>query len=252
MKAFKQQPVNILVPVSGQGRRFQEIGVMEPKPLIKVLDKFMVEWGLGSCDFINELSDRNLIFTVRKEHIAEYQIDQELKRLFGDSTIIIPIDADNWPKGQAGHALAAKDYINNDHRLFIYSCDTYSLAPIGEMIETEDPDGILPCFRSTEERFSYARLDRNNYVCETAEKRPISDLATTGHYYFRRGSDFVDAVESMIKNKETHNNEYYVAPCYNFLIKAGKKIRVVMVTSNWVMGTPTELEYFLGHYSEAG
>jgi len=162
--------------------------------------------------------------------------------------VIISIDTDHWPKGQAGHCLAAKDYINNENRLFIYSCDTYSLSPIWDMIETEDPDGILPCFKSTENRFSYARLDDGDYVCETAEKRPISDLATNGHYYFRHGLDFVRAIESMIKNEEKFNDEYYVAPSYNFLIKEGKKIRVVMVTNNWVMGTPIELEYFLKNY----
>lgn len=248
MKSFKNQPINILVPISGEGRRFSVAGFTKPKPLIKVLDKLMVEWGVSSCDFLGELTDYNLIFTVRKEHVEKFKIDQKLKELFGDTIIVIPIDTDNWPRGQAGHALAAKDYINNDNRLFIYSCDTYSLSPAGALIEAEDPAGILPCFRANEDRFSYAKLDQNNYVCATAEKRVISDLATTGHYYFRHGSDFVAAVESMIQNGETFNNEYYVAPCYNFLIKQGKKIRVVMVTSNWVMGTPSELEYFLAHY----
>jgi len=250
MKSFKEQPINILVPISGEGRRFKEAGFLEPKPLIKVLDKFMVQWGVGSCDFLNELTQHKLIFTVRKEHVDEFKIDQKLRELFGSATIVIPIDTDNWPKGQAGHALAAKEYINNNNRLFIYSCDTFSLSPSAELIDREDPDGILPCFEASEDRFSYAKLDQDGYVCETAEKRVISNLATTGHYYFRRGSDFVDAVESMIKNKDTFNNEYYVAPCYNFLIKRGKKLRVVMVKSNWVMGTPAELEYFLEYYPD--
>lgn len=251
MKSFKEQPINILVPISGSGQRFKDVGFTEPKPLIRVRDKFMVEWGVGSCDFLHELTDYNLIFTVRKEHMEEFKIGQKLKELFGNETVVIPIDTDNWPRGQAGHALAAKDYINNDNRLFIYSCDTYSLSPVGALIDGEDPDGILPCFKANEDRFSYAKLDQNNYVCETAEKRVISDLATTGHYYFRRGSDFVAAVESMIANGETFKNEYYVAPCYNFLIKQGKKIRVVLVTSNWVMGTPTELEDFLARYPKS-
>ena len=247
MESYKNNPVNIVVPISGLGQRFKDAGYNIPKPLIKVLGQAMVEWGVMSCDFISELKDFRLIFTVRQEHVDNYQIDQELKKIFGDSIIVIPIGND-WPRGQAGHCLAAKDYINNEDKLFIYSCDTYSVSPIWEIIKKEDPDGILPCFISTENHFSYAKLNDEGYVCETAEKNPISNLATTGHYYFRQGSDFVEAVEQMIKDGKKFNNEYYVAPCYNFLIKKGKKIKVVMVTSNWVMGTPAELEDFIKNY----
>ena len=248
MKSFKDQKVNILFPISGQGQRFIDAGFDTPKPLIKVLDKLMIEWAVKSCNFLDKLDDYNLIFTVRLEHIEKYQIDKKLKDLFGSETIIIPIEVDKWPKGQAGHALAAKNYIDNDQPLFIYSCDTYSQTPIEEMIDDEKPDGVLSCFESNEERLSYAKLDKNGYVCETAEKKPISNLASNGHYYFRHGSDFVLATEEAIKKRQTFNGEYYIAPVYNFLIGLGRKIKVVMVTKNWEMGTSVDLESFITHY----
>ena len=53
-------------------------------------------------------------------------------------------------------------------------------------------DGGVIVFDSVHPRWSFVRVDKAGFVIETAEKRPISRLATAGFYYFRRGADFVD------------------------------------------------------------
>lgn len=239
---------NILFTISGAGKRFKDIGIDIPKPLIPVRDRLMIEWATKSCDFFDNLIDKNLIFTVRKEHVDDFKIDETLKKIFGNSTIIISVEDHRWPRGQAGHALSAKEYIDNDNPLFIYSCDTYSVSPAWQIIMSENPDGIIPCFEAYEDRFSFAKLDSDGYVCEVAEKKVISNLATTGHYYFSKGSDFVNSANKMIEKNDSVNGEFYVAPLYNYLIGEGKKIRVAMTTENWVMGTPEELQNFIQNY----
>ena len=67
-------------------------------------------------------------------------------------------------------------------------------------------------------KWTFAGLDPSGLVTGVAEKRVISDEATVGIYYFRRGADFVRAAEEMIAADERINGEFYVAPVYNRLI----------------------------------
>ena len=105
-------------------------------------------------------------------------------------------------------------------------------------------DGVLDVFRAQGDRWSFARIDEQGRVLETAEKRRISDWATTGLYYFRRGADFVRHADRMIDAGDRSNREFYVAPIYNRMIAAGADIRANPVDEVWVLGTPEDLARF--------
>lgn len=242
------EKVNILIPMAGLGSRFVEAGFTDPKPLIDVLGEPMIKWAMKSFDFLPKLKKYNLIFVILKIHDEKYNLSEKLIEFFGSNTTIIKLD--NVTDGQSATCLAAKNYINNYNKLFIYNCDTYSTSPIWEMIEAEDPDGILSCFESNLPKYSYIKVDQNGFGIETAEKVVISNLASTGLYYFKRGKDFVNVAEKMIVKKEKHGSEYYVAPLYNELLKSGKKIKPVIVEKNYVLGTPEELENFVKTYPQ--
>jgi hypothetical protein len=52
----------------------------------------------------------------------------------------------------------------------------------------------------------------------------------------------------MIEKNNLSGGEFYVAPLYNDMITAGKRIKITGVKENWILGTPEELEYFLENY----
>lgn len=239
--------VNIVIPMAGLGSRFVKAGYIEPKPLIDVLGEPMIDWAMKSFDFLDQIPEYRLIFIILKEHEEKYQLKEKLESLYGKKAHVVIID--QVTRGQAETVLAAKNYINNYNKLFIYNCDTYSTAPIWELIQAENPDGILSCFTSTDPRYSYAKTDEYGYVIKTAEKNPISNQASSGMYYFRRGKDFVYAAEKLAREDRLDLNELYVAPCYNELLLSGKKIKTVAVSQNHVLGTPEELEHFIKMHS---
>jgi dTDP-glucose pyrophosphorylase len=103
-------------------------------------------------------------------------------------------------------------------------------------------------FRAAGDQWSFARMDEQGRVLETAEKRRISEWATTGLYYFRHGCDFVRHSDAMIAADERSNNEFYVAPVYNRMIAAGADIRANKIDKVWVLGTPEDLSYFEREY----
>ena len=52
------------------------------------------------------------------------------------------------------------------------------------------------------------KVNQANLVTEVAEKNPISDIATVGYYYWKKGSDFVKYAEDMIEKDIRVNNEF--------------------------------------------
>ena len=79
----------------------------------------------------------------------------------------------------------------------------------------------------------------------TDTKKVISNNATAGYYYWKKGSDFVKYTEQMIEQNSRTNGEFYVAPVYNWAIRDGKKIGIGMVDEIYELGTPEYLEEYL-------
>ena len=103
-------------------------------------------------------------------------------------------------------------------------------------------------FNDTDPKWSFAKLDEDNYIKEVAEKKPISNIATAGVYQWKKGSDYVKYAEQMIEKNIRVNNEFYVCPVLNEAIADGKKFKVFFVNRMWGLGTPEDLNYFLINY----
>ena len=114
-------------------------------------------------------------------------------------------------------------------------------------VNTTKCDGNILTFRNTHPKYSYVKLNEDGNVTEVKEKQVISDIATVGIYYWAKGSDYVKYAEQMIAKNIRFNNEFYVAPVYNEAIQDGKKVTIFDV-ENWGIGTPEDLNYFLGNY----
>jgi dTDP-glucose pyrophosphorylase len=82
-------------------------------------------------------------------------------------------------------------------------------------------------------------------VTEVAEKNPISNIATCGIYWYRKGKDFVKYAERMIQKNIRVNNEFYIAPVYNELIQDKKILIPYFVQKMHGLGTPEDLKLFL-------
>ncbi len=69
---------------------------------------------------------------------------------------------------------------------------------------------------------SFAKTGEQGRVIAVAEKQRISDLASTGVYYFSDAKVFQKEAEQLIADKETTKGEYYVMPLYNRYLLKGK------------------------------
>jgi HAD superfamily hydrolase (TIGR01509 family) len=243
MPKWINNKMNVLIPMAGAGSRFEKAGYTFPKPLIDVNGKPMIQVVVDNLNI-----EANYIFIVQKSHREKYNLDTLLNLIAPDCTII---DVDGITEGAACTALLAKEFINNEDPLFFANSDQFveweSLDFMYKMQET-GCDGGLVTFESTHPKWSFAKVDEKGFVTEVAEKNPISNIATVGYYYWKKGSDFVNYAEKMIGDNIRVNGEFYVCPVFNQAINDSKKIRTFNVSGMWGLGTPEDLKHYLENY----
>jgi NDP-sugar pyrophosphorylase family protein len=234
--------MKILIPMAGEGSRFAKEGYTFPKPLIDVNGKPMIQTVVENLDF-----DAEYIFLVRKEHLETYVgLQSTLDRITDGKFKIVEVD--KLTEGAACTALLAREHIDNDDDLLIANSDQFiEYAPenFKTLKEMTDADAIVYTFEAVHPKWSFVKTNARGVITEVAEKNPISNIATCGIYWYRKGSDFVKYADQMIEKNIRVNNEFYIAPVYNELIGDGKKLIPFFVHSMWGIGTPEDLHSFL-------
>ncbi len=237
---WKDERLNVLIPMAGAGSRFEKAGYTFPKPLIDVEGEPMIKLVSENINM-----DANFIYIVQKSHREKYNLDTLLNLISPGCKIV---EVDGITEGAAVTTLLAKEHIDNDSPLVMANSDQFidwdSNEFMYKMSET-NADGGIVTFKATHPKWSFAKLDENGYVTEVAEKNPISDIATVGIYYWSKGSDYVKYAEQMIEKNVRVNNEFYVCPVFNEAIGNGKKIRTFEIQTMWGLGTPEDLNVYL-------
>ncbi len=238
--------MNIVMPMAGRGSRFADVGFTLPKPLIDVRGRPMYAWAMDSLPL--ELAER-VVFICLAEHLRERALADDIRTRYAAHDPII-IGLDRVTAGQACTVLEARDVIDNDAPLLIYNADTFCKTRLGEHLREWPASvaGVLGVFEATGDKWSFVRVGDHGRVVETAEKRRISNWASTGLYHFARGRDFVRHADAMIAADERERGEFYVAPVYNRLIAEGGEVRIDVADEVWVLGTPEDLASFEARY----
>lgn len=240
---WRDKKLNVLIPMAGAGSRFAAAGYTFPKPLIEVRGKPMIQVVVENLNI-----EANYIFIVQKEHYEKYNL-KYLLNLVAPGCKIVQVEG--LTEGAACTTLLAKEFIDNDLPLVMANSDQFVEWDSNNVMYSftaEGIDGGILTFKSTHPKWSYAKLDDDGFVSEVAEKKPISDNATVGIYYWKKGSDYVKYAEQMIAKDIRVNNEFYVCPVFNEAIEDGKKIRVKEIQQMWGIGTPEDLHYFLENH----
>lgn len=234
--------MKVLIPMAGEGSRFVKEGYTFPKPLIDVDGKPMIQRVVENLDFECEY-----IFLVRKNHLEEYDgLKETLNRITNNRTQIVVVGG--LTEGAACTALLAKDFINNDDDLLIANSDQiieYEPQNFNLMRNLTSVDAIVWTFNDVHPKWSFVKTNSRGFCTEVAEKVPISNIATCGIYWYRKGSDFVKSAEQMIEKDIRVKNEFYIAPVYNELIQSGKTLVPFYVNKMHGIGTPEDLNSYL-------
>jgi len=242
--------MKIIFPIGGKGSRFLDKAdenpeYLKPKPLINVLGKPMIKWAAES---FSELNPEDIIFSVMPEHVEKFHIDEELKKIFGEK---IKIAVDTVLKGALPGLLVVDEYIDDDECFISVDCDAvFEGDKFLKTIVGKNPDCAVPVFEADSPKFSFAKVDENMNITETAEKVVISNWAIHGAYYFKSWKKFKEFAEDKIRKSEMDGKpEYYIAPLINKYIENELKGLAVPCKVD-SMGTPEQLDEFIKNFND--
>lgn len=231
----------VVVPMAGRGTRFAGSGYTTPKPFIEVNGAPMFIRALQS---IAGVAYTQLVFVTLREHDSQYHVQETLNKYGYTRAQVVCID--EVTEGQLCTVLAARSYFENGEEVLIMASDSYIASGIQHDLTSKSPDckGIISVINLPGEQWSFARTDENGNVVEVAEKKRISDHASTGIYYFANGRELCTIADAMIAADERTRGEFYVIPVYQKLINRGEKVTLSFATEMWDMGTPEAKEKF--------
>jgi len=241
--------MKIVIPMAGSGNRFVQSGYTEPKPLIKVNGKRIIEYIL---DMFSEEDD--IVFICNEKHLEETDMEKVLLSLRPKCTIV------SMPVHKLGPVYTVKqvyDLIEDDEEVIVSYCDNpylWDREDFKRHIENNNLDGcVLSHSGFHPHTLNYTKMafmkTNGGLVEEIKEKEcytdnPMNEHASTGTYYFRRGSDIKKYFDLAIEKDVNYNGEYYVTLVYNLLIKDGLLVGYYDTPFATVMGTPEEVENF--------
>ena len=244
----KERKINIVIPMAGDGQRFQSSKWKTLKPFIEWNSKKMIEHVMQNLNYHQQA---HFILILREEHALEYQKElNEIKNNFDVTFITIK----QKTEGPLCTILFAKDLINNDVPVLIANSDQIADCDVNDFVDSclkNNFDGSLLTFEETEKspRWSFVKTDANNKVTEVK----ANNQGVVGWYFYRKGSDFVDAAIDLIIRNDRANNEFFQCPTYNYSIARGKEFTTYMIQESQMhgTGTPEDLQKYLDFLGES-
>jgi capsule biosynthesis phosphatase len=239
------QPV-IVIPMAGEGKRFKENGVLEPKFMIKVKDKTLFEWSMDSLPL--NIS-KKIIFVCLEEHEKKINVSKFIKNIMAKKYSNCKYELvylKETTRGQLETVLHTKHLVRPNNILIIYNIDTHFISTRLKSkiltMKNRNIDGLLGCFESDNDNLSYIELDDKGFVKKVKEKEKISQNASTGLYVFSDAEQFFQAGEEMIKKNIKVKDEFYVSEIYNILLETGGIFEIDIADEFIPLGTPDDIK----------
>lgn len=242
--------IQLIIPMSGVGKRFIEAGYDKPKPLIEIDGRPIISYIIDLFPTIEDIS-----FICNEKHLKETNMRDILLKLKPNSKIY-EVSSENR-KGPVDAVYQIKDFIDDDKEIIISYCDygTYwdFFKFLNEMREKKY-DGGIPCYIGFHphmlgsDNYAFCKVENKNLI-QIKEKEPFTDdkmneYASNGTYYFKNGKILKKYFKKIIDLDINLNGEYYVSMVYNLLVKDGLKVGIFEIENMLQWGTPYDLEVY--------
>ncbi len=235
---------NVLMPLGGKSTMFANRNYKYPKHLIEIDSKPMIEHVIGNISQINP--GLTYTFVINKEDNERFHLGNVLKLLTNGSCHNVVLQGET--KGAACSALMAVEHISEEEELIICNGDQLidiDLKLVIKYFQDNNADAGVINFEAVHPRWAFAIIE-DNIVYETAEKKPISNKALAGFYYFRKGKYFLEAAKETIIKGADYEGMYYIAPSLNEMILKQKKVIAYEISSEdyYTFNTPEKVESY--------
>lgn len=240
----------LIIPMSGLGKRFMAAGFNLPKPLIPIFGEPMIAHVLRMYDGWDDV-----IFVVNRNHLHDSGLHLEEKLLnLCPQGRIVEIGSHNF--GPSYAVLKAQKYIALDKPVVVNYCDFAGEFDLDKYeFELRNQDATLLTYtgfhphmlRSTQ--FAYIQKNKLGEVTDIQEKKsftstPMSEEASAGSYGFKSGEKLIEAIKEQIKNDRSLNGEFYTSLTIKSVLEGQGKVSSVLMQSFYQWGTPKDFADF--------
>lgn len=237
--------MQIIIPMSGIGKRFIDAGYKVPKPLI-IVDGFPMIKHVVDL-FPNE---KDITFICNVNHLQMKDVLLNAK--------IYNVPNENR-KGPVHAVSLIFDKIKDDDEVIVSYCDYGTVWDYQKFLkDTRERkcEGAIACYKGFHPHMlgtdNYAFVkEKDRYLLEIKEKEPFTDdrmneYASNGTYYFKSGTIMKKYFKELMDKKIEINNEYYVSLVYNLMVKDNLKVNIFEIERMLQWGTPYDLEIYKG------
>jgi len=241
--------MHIVIPMSGVGKRFIDAGYEDPKPLIKIDGKPIIQ-------HVVELfpGETKFTFICNQTHLDTTNMRSVLEGIAPEGEVVcIP----NHKKGPVYAVAQILDRIDDDEEVIVNYCDFGTWWDYPDFLKhtrERDADGAIPAYKRFHPHMlgstNYAFMrDDNQWMLEIKEKEPFTDnrmeeYASNGTYYFKKGA-YVKKYFPLLMDRDINlKGEFYVSLIYNLLVEDDLRVSIYDVEHMLQWGTPQDVEEY--------
>ncbi|WP_042846697.1 capsular biosynthesis protein [Providencia rettgeri] len=233
----------IIIPMAGLSSRFTKAGYKKPKYMLELNERSLFEYSVSS--FESYFKTDKFIFIIRDIENTFDFVKTKIEKLGIDEFEIILLEKET--RGQAETVAIALEKIKTSNEpIFIFNIDSIRIR-YKKPSWIDECDGYIEVFKGKGDNWSFVLPGEGNSVLFTAEKKQISDLCSSGLYYFKNKSIFLESYNEYTNRpkEEWEKGELYIAPLYNYSIKNKKIIKYDLVSKESLIfcGIPDEYKY---------
>ena len=242
--------MQIIIPMSGFGKRFIQAGYSSPKPLIEVDEHPMIK---HVVDLFPE--EKDVSFICNDVHLRETNIKSVLQSLVPDCKIYEV--KSHSQKGPVEVVMRIADNILDDEEVIVSYCDygtKWNYSKFLQQTRQLKSDGAIPCYIGFHphmlgtDHYAYVK-NKEMSALQISEKKPfgnnkMEEYASNGTYYFKNGAILKKYFSKLIESGQTIKDEYYVSMAYNDMINDGLKVSIFEIDKMLQWGTPYDLEIY--------
>ena len=244
--------IQLIIPMSGIGKRFINSGYTTPKPLIEIDGMPIIKHVINLFPGVDDIS-----FICNEIHLQNTNMKEILHNICPSGKIYEV--SNNNRKGPVDAVYKIKDLINDDMETIISYCDYGTFWNFEKFLKTcrsGNFDGSIPCYTGFHphmlgsDNYAFCK-EENKILLEIKEKEPftndkMNEYASNGTYYFKSGRLMKKYFKEIMDIGKDLNGEYYVSLVYNLLIRDGLKTNIFEIENMLQWGTPYDLEIYRG------
>ena len=219
----------VIIPLAGPELYTEKFGI---RPLFSVGSITLIEYVLATRPWMVRSDQSNQVVFVLRDDNSHLQILQSFihKKFPFAKTVVL----EGLTLGSSMSVLAGISMMQDFRGPIIVDLADIvfdmAIDPIEYFRFNDDVDGLIPFFYSTENKFSYIKLD-GKCVTKALEKQVISTNASVGVYFFRDACSYLRSMVFSLEHPDVCRvgSSFFVCPAMNGLIMDGRKVHAIEV-----------------------